>query len=152
MLIRFKVAGCRFQVFNISRIMAKIERFEDLEIWQLAREICKDIWNIIQNSPLQKDYKLREQINGASGSIMDNISEGFERDGNREFINFLSIAKASCGETRSQLYRCLDRNHIDEETFKRISEKAILNSRKIKSFMIYLKNSDRKGSKYDYKK
>ncbi|MDC8002260.1 four helix bundle protein [Aequorivita todarodis] len=129
--------------------MAKIERFEDLEIWQLAREICKDVWNIIQNTSLQRDYKLREQINGASGSIMDNISEGFERDGNREFINFLSIAKASCGETRSQLYRCLDRNHIDEETFKRISEKAILNSRKIKSFMIYLKNSDRKGSKYD---
>ena len=129
--------------------MAKIERFEDLEIWQLAREICKDIWNLIQNTSLQRDYKLREQINGASGSIMDNISEGFERDGNREFINFLSIAKASCGETRSQLYRCLDRNHIDEETFKRISEKAILNSRKIKSFMIYLKKSDRKGSKYD---
>ncbi|HBL78717.1 four helix bundle protein [Aequorivita vladivostokensis] len=129
--------------------MAKIERFEDLEIWQLAREICKDVWNIIQNTSLQRDYKLREQINGASGSIMDNISEGFERDGNREFINFLSIAKASCGETRSQLYRCLDRNHIDEETFKRISEKAILNSRKIKSFMIYLKNSDKKGSKYD---
>lgn len=129
--------------------MAKIERFEDLEIWQLAREICKDVWAIIQNTTLQKDYKLREQINGASGSIMDNISEGFERDGNREFINFLSIAKASCGETRSQLYRCLDRNHIDEETFKKISEKAILNSRKIKSFMVYLKNSGIKGSKYD---
>lgn len=129
--------------------MAKIERFEDLEIWQLAREICKDVWDIVQNTSLQKDYKLREQINGSSGSIMDNISEGFERDGNREFINFLSIAKASCGETRSQLYRCLDRNHIDEETFRKISEKAILNSKKIKSFMIYLKNSDRKGSKYD---
>lgn len=129
--------------------MAKIERFEDLEIWQLAREISKDVWVIIQNTSLLKDYKLREQINGASGSIMDNISEGFERDGNREFINFLSIAKASCGETRSQLYRCLDRKHIDEETFKRISEKAILNSRKIKAFMVYLKNSDRKGSKYD---
>lgn len=129
--------------------MAKIERFEDLEIWQLAREICKDVWAIIQNTTLQKDYKLRKQINGASGSIMDNISEGFERDGNREFINFLSIAKASCGETRSQLYRCLDRNHIDEETLKKISEKAILNSRKIKSFMIYLKNSGIKGSKYD---
>ena len=129
--------------------MSKIERFEDMEIWQLAREISKDVWSIINNTSLQKDYKLREQINGASGSIMDNISEGFERDGNREFINFLSIAKASCGETRSQLYRCLDRNHIDEETFKIISEKAILNSKKIKSLMIYLKNSDRKGSKYD---
>ncbi len=129
--------------------MAKIERFEDLEIWQLAREICKDIWEIIQTTSLQKDYKLREQINGASGSIMDNISEGFERDGNREFINFLSIAKASCGETRSQLYPCLDRNHIDEQTFKIILDKTELNSRKIKSFMIYLKNSDRKGSKYD---
>ena len=132
--------------------MAKIEKFEDLEIWKLAREICQDVWNIVKNTPLEKDYKLREQINGASGSIMDNISEGFERDGNREFINFLSIAKASCGETRSQLYRCLDRNHIDEETFKIISEKAILNSKKIKSLMIYLKNSDRKGSKYDQKK
>lgn len=129
--------------------MAKIEKFEDLEIWQLSREISRDVWGIIQNTALQKDYKLREQINGAVGSIMDNIAEGFERDGNREFINFLSIAKASCGETRSQLYRCLDRNHIDEETFKRVSEKTILNSRKIKSLMIYLKTSERKGSKYD---
>lgn len=129
--------------------MGKIEKFEDLEIWGLAREICDDVWDIIQNTSLQKDYKLREQINGASGSVMDNIAEGFERDGNREFINFLSIAKASCGETRSQLYRCLDRSHIDQETFKRIFDKTILNSRKIKSFMIYLKNSERKGSKYD---
>lgn len=129
--------------------MAKIERFEDLEIWQISRDICKEIWNIIQTTSLQQDYKLREQINGSSGSIMDNISEGFERDGNREFINFLSIAKASCGETRSQLYRCLDRNHIDEVTFKRILDKTLLNSRKIKSFMIYLKKSDSKGSKFD---
>lgn len=129
--------------------MAKIERFEDLEIWQISRDICKEIWNIIQTTSLQQDYKLREQINGSSGSIIDNISEGFERDGNREFINFLSIAKASCGETRSQLYRCLDRNHIDEVTFKRILDKTLLNSRKIKSFMIYLKKSDSKGSKFD---
>jgi len=129
--------------------MSKIERFEDMEIWQLAREISKDVWSIIQTTSLQKDYKLREQINGSSGSIMDNIAEGYERDGNREFINFLSIAKASCGETRSQLYRCMDRNYIDEDTFKMISEKAILTSKKIKTLMIYLKNSDRKGSKYD---
>lgn len=129
--------------------MGKIERFEDMEIWQLAREICDDVWEIIENTSLQKDYKLKEQINGSSGSVMDNIAEGYERDGNREFINFLSIAKASCGETRSQLYRCLDRNHIEEDTFNKICDMAILNSKKIKSFMIYLKNSDRKGSKFD---
>ena len=117
--------------------MAKIERFGDLEIWQLAREISKDVWYIIQNTALQKDYKLREQINSASGSVMDNIAEGFERDRNREFINFLSIAKASCGETRSQLYRCLDLNHIDDQTFKRIFDKTMLTSKKIKTFMIY---------------
>lgn len=129
--------------------MAKIERFEDLEIWQIARDVCKDIWNIIETTPLQKDFKLREQINGSSGSVMDNIAEGFERDGNREFNNFLSISKASCGETRSQLYRCLDRKHIDDQTFKMIYDKTILNSKKIKSFMNYLKNSERKGSKFD---
>jgi four helix bundle protein len=129
--------------------MAKIEKFEDLEIWQLAREICNDVWHIIENTPLQKDFKLKEQINASSGSTMDNISEGFERGGNREFYQFLSIAKASCGETRSQLYRCYDRKYINEEAFKSISDKTILNSKKISSFMTYIKNSDRKGSKYD---
>ncbi|HBR54993.1 MAG TPA: four helix bundle protein, partial [Flavobacteriaceae bacterium] len=70
--------------------MAKIEKFEDMEIWQLAREICMDVWSLIDNTPLNKDYKLREQINKSSGSVMDNIAEGYERDGNKEFINFLS--------------------------------------------------------------
>jgi four helix bundle protein len=129
--------------------MAKIERFEDLEIWIIAREVCNDIWNIIENTPLQKDYKLKEQINGSSGSIMNNISEGFERDGNRAFYQFLSVSKASCAETRSQLHRCLDRKYIDDETFKALIEKTLLINKKISSFMTYLKNSDRKGSKYD---
>ncbi len=129
--------------------MATIRRFEDMEIWRLAREVCADVWQIILNTPLQKDYKLREQINGSSGSVMDNIAEGFERDGNKEFINFLSIAKVSNGETRSQLYRCLDRKHITQEQFDITYKKLETNSKKIKSFMIYLKNSDRRGSKYD---
>jgi len=88
--------------------MAKIERFEDLKVWQLAREICQDVWHLFETTTLGKDFELRNQMNKSSGSIMDNISEGFERNGNREFIQFLSISKGSCGELRSQLYRALD--------------------------------------------
>lgn len=128
--------------------MATIKNFEDLEIWQPARSLCYDIFNIIDNSSLKQDYKLKEQINGASGSIMDNIAEGFERNGNKEFGQFLSIAKASCGETRSQLYRVFDRNYINKDNFNMLKDKTLKLSNKIGAFMKYLKNSDYKGSKY----
>ncbi|MFD2100000.1 four helix bundle protein [Flagellimonas iocasae] len=123
--------------------------FEDLEIWKLAREICNDVWHCMKTTSLSTDYSLKNQINASSGSIMDNIAEGFERNGNREFIQFLSIAKASCGELRSQLYRCFDRKHITEEELERIQLKKILEGKKIGAFMAYLKKSERKGAKYD---
>lgn len=129
--------------------MAKIEEFKDLKIWQEARDICNEVWELIETTPLGKDYKLRDQMNGSSGSIMDNIAEGFERNGNREFVQFLSISKASCGELRSQLYRCLDRGHIEEDVFDFLREKALVEGKKIGAFMSYLKKSERKGSKYD---
>ena len=129
--------------------MAKIERVEDLEIWKLAREICKDIHHFIETTSLRKNYALRDQMDKCSGSVMDNIAEGFERNGNREFIQFLSIAKASCGELRSQLYRALDRRHIDQATFDIQFEKVVLESKQIGSFMNYLYKSDFKGSKYN---
>jgi four helix bundle protein len=128
--------------------MAKIDQFEDLEIWQLAREICNDIYQLFETTTLGKDYALRNQMDRCSGSVMDNIAEGFERNGNKEFIQFLSIAKASCGELRSQLYRTLDRKHIDKESFETKLQKVLLESRKISSFMNYLSESEFKGSKY----
>ncbi|WP_339814333.1 four helix bundle protein, partial [Zunongwangia profunda] len=94
--------------------MATIKQFEDLEIWQKAREICRIVYETKKNTNLKNDFKLYNQLNGSSGSIMDNIAEGFERNGNREFIQFLSIAKASCGETRSQLYRAFDRGYLND--------------------------------------
>jgi four helix bundle protein len=128
--------------------MATIKQFEDLEIWKKAREICQDIFEIRENTGLKTDYKLYDQINGSSGSTMDNIAEGFERDGNKEFNQFLSIAKASCGETRSQLYRILDRKYIDEKEFETYYEKLIGLSRQIGAFMNYLRKSDLRGNKF----
>ncbi|MDC6385268.1 four helix bundle protein [Flagellimonas taeanensis] len=123
--------------------------FEELEIWKLAREICNDVWHFMEKTSLGKDYSLKNQMNASSGSIMDNVAEGFERNGNKEFTQFLSIAKASCGELRLQLYRCLDREHISQEEFDRVFSKTITEGKKIGAFMAYLKKSERKGAKYD---
>ncbi|PQJ68699.1 four helix bundle protein [Polaribacter butkevichii] len=128
--------------------MATVKMFEDLEIWKLSRVLCNDINTVANNTELRKDYKLYSQIDGSSGSVMDNIAEGFERNGNKEFIQFLSIAKASCGETRSQLYRVFDRNYINEKDFNKLKEQALKLSKMIGGFISYLKKSDFKGSKY----
>ncbi len=128
--------------------MATIRQFEDLEIWQLARELCKEIHIIIKTTQLSDDFKLQNQIKGSSGSIMDNIAEGFERDGKNEFRQFLSIAKGSCGETRSQLYRVYDNEYINKEKFEKIKDKTIVLSKKLSSFINYLNKSEYSGTKY----
>ncbi len=128
--------------------MATINNFEDLEIWQKAREICRDIYIIINYRDFSKDFGLVKQINDSSGSVMDNIAEGFEREGNKEFYQFLSISKGSCGECRSQLIRAFDRNYVSETEFKSVYGKLIDESVKIKNFMTYLKKSDIKGNKF----
>lgn len=128
--------------------MATIQKFEDLEIWKLARILCDDINKVALNTDLRKDFKTYHQIDGSSGSVMENIAEGFERNGNKEFIQFLSIAKASCGETRSQLYRVFDRHYVTEGEFEKMKEQALNLSRMIGAFMSYLLKSDFKGSKF----
>ena len=92
--------------------MATITRFEDLEIWKEARRLAKEIHLITVHTELRSDLRFKNQIKSSSGSVMDNIAEGFERDGNLEFRQFLSIAKGSAGETRSQLYRIFDFEYI----------------------------------------
>lgn len=125
--------------------MATITKFEDLDVWQLARAQCNDFISLVETTPLSKDYELRNQMNASSGSVMDCIAEGFERSGNNEFKNFLVIAKGSNGEFRSQLYRCLDRKHISQEKFDELFKKNIIVGSKIMSFITYLQNSNHKG-------
>lgn len=128
--------------------MATFKTFEEIDAWKKARSLADRIFKLTLEGTFSKDYKLRDQINGSSGSIMDNIAEGFERGGNREFIQFLSIAKGSAGETRSQLYRALDRNHITEDQFISLKEEVIQVSKQVSSLINYLKNSELKGVKF----
>jgi len=111
--------------------MATITKFEDLEVWQLARELANEIFETYTASEeFSRDFKLKDQINGSSGSIMDNIAEGFERSGRNEFINFLTYSKGSTGEVKSQLYRALDRKYISPEQFSRLYQKQIQQEKK----------------------
>lgn len=129
--------------------MATYTNFEDLEVWKLSREYCSEIYEIIETTSLKNNWKLRDQIDGASGSIMDNIAEGFERGGTKEFIQFLGFSKGSCGETRSQLYRIFDRGFIDENKLKYLVTKSQQISKQINGFIKYLKQTDIKGYKFE---
>ena len=105
--------------------MATISRFEEIISWKEARELNRTLGNLIDEKRFENNYRLINQIEGAAGSIMDNIAESFERGGNKEFIQFLYIAKGSCGELRSQLYRALDRNYVSNEEFNLLSNHAM---------------------------
>jgi four helix bundle protein len=130
--------------------MATWKKFEDIEAWQESRVLCKKIFELFQKEPANRDFSLKDQMFRASGSIMDNIAEGFERDGRKEFIQFLSYSKASSGEVISQLYRCLDRKYLSTNEFENLKEETEKIGNKIGGLMRYLKNSNIKGSKFNY--
>lgn len=128
--------------------MATITCFEEIKAWQRARILCSRIYTLMTTTDLAKDYKLKDQINGSSGSIMDNIAEGFGRGGNKEFVQFLEVSHGSACECQSQLFRLLDRNYISKKEF----DELYLLCGQIRGMIInlinYLQKSSFKGIKF----
>jgi four helix bundle protein len=128
--------------------MATIKTFEDIEAWRRARVLSMEIYEMTLTGSFSKDFSLRDQINKSSGSVMDNIAEGFERGGTKEFVQFLFIAKGSAGEVRSQLHRALDRKHLNENRYDRLIEEIGTISKMLTRLIVYLRESNIKGTKY----
>jgi four helix bundle protein len=165
--LRFEVPGLRLFpkfVFLITRadatritkryvhlksfLMTTVTSFEDLKIWQKARALSRRIYTLTFEPPISQDYRFRDQIRGSSGSIMDNIAEGFERSSRLEFINSLSIAKGEAGELRSQLYRGLDIGYFTQTVFNELFHEASDLSKSLYAFIDYLNKSVYKGQKF----
>lgn len=128
--------------------MSTFKTFEDILAWQKARELCKLIGKIIDEGRFKRNFSLIDQIERSTGSIMDNIAEGFERGGNREFLQFLYISKGSCGEFRSQLFRTIDRGYIFSNEFDILYSLAKDIISLLQKLINYLEASDLKGLKY----
>lgn len=128
--------------------MATFKNFEEIIAWQKARELNQLVSHYIDTGRFKTNFRLINQIEGSAGSIMDNIAEGFERSGNREFLQFLYISKGSCGEFRSQLYRAIDRKYITDEEFNQLysllKEVIIM----LQKLIDYLETSELKGYKF----
>jgi len=128
--------------------MAKITKFQDIESWKRARRFTNEIYRITGTGSFARDFGLRDQIRRAAVSILSNIAEGFERGGDKEFFQFLSVAKGSCGEARAQLYIALDQNYISAMDFNALSNSANEVSQLIAGLMKYLRQSTLRGGKY----
>lgn len=128
--------------------MAAVKDFEELAIFQKARELSKKIYPVTNKDGFKSDYRFVQQIRAAAGSIMDNIAEGFERGGNKEFLNFLYIAKGSCGEVRSQLIRANDVGYLTGEEYNELYTKCRKLSAGIMNFIKEIKASDITGAKF----
>lgn len=125
-----------------------VENFEDLAIYQKSCELAKQVYDITRKGEFKSDYRFVQQIRAAAGSVSDNIAEGFERQGNKEFINFLYIAKGSCGEVRSQVTRAHNVGFIDDNTFSQMFFDCKKLSAGILNMINSLKRSTVTGTRY----
>ena len=128
--------------------MSAVRDFEELAIFQKARELSKKIYSVTNRDGFKTDFRFVQQIRAAAGSIMDNIAEGFERAGNKEFLNFLYIAKGSCGEVRSQLIRANDVGYLTPEEYEELYNECRKLSAGIMNFIKEIKTSDLSGAKF----
>ncbi len=126
----------------------KIDRFEDIEAWKAGRELSKVIYQATRRPQFSRDFSLVDQIRRAVVSVTSNIAEGFERGGDREFIQALAVARGSSGEVRSQLYVALDEGYVSQDQFDELCGKALAASRLIGGFIKYLQGSALRGSKF----
>lgn len=131
--------------------MSKLTRFEDLTCWQQARKIVKDIYKICRNNEFRKDFGLADQVKRASVSIMANIAEGFSRRSNKEFIQFLFIAKSSAAELQSHLYAALDQGYVNDKNFSLLYEKIDKVQRQISNLIKYLTQTLQRNKRYKRK-
>ncbi len=123
----------------------KIEQFEDIDAWQLARELTQEVYRLTKNPGFAKDYGLKRQIQDAAGSSMHNIAEGFDSETNAEFIRFLRYAKRSCTEVQSELYVALDEGYISDKEFEDVYGQASRTRARIRGFINYLKKYEEKN-------
>jgi four helix bundle protein len=121
--------------------MAKIERFEDLQSWQKARQLANFIYDLTEQQNFAKDFRLRAQIQDAVGSVMHNIAEGFDAGTNPEFIRFLKMSRRSASEVQSELYLALDRKYISQEELTKAYNLATETKRLINGMIAYLRKS-----------
>ena len=117
----------------------KIERFEDIEAWQLARDLTRNVYGLTKNPEFAKDFGLKRQMQEAAGSAMNNIAEGFDSESNAEFIRFLRYAKRSCSEVQSELYIAVDEEYISPDEFKDVYDQAKRTRAAVRGFINYLK-------------
>jgi four helix bundle protein len=128
--------------------MATIEKFEDLEIWQIARMVYKKVNPIVEILRLRREYRFSDQMKSSSGSAMDNIAEGFGRASRLEFINSLGVSTGETCELQSQFYRCLDDQVISSDEFDELYKDTSKLKGKISSLVTYLNECEIKGLKF----
>jgi four helix bundle protein len=124
--------------------LARIDRFEELEVWKVSMALCSEIYKLTNSEFFSKDFGLKDQIRRSAVSVPSNISEGYERDSKRQFLYFLVIAKGSCGELRTQLMIARNLNYLDEKEFVKINEQCLSTSKQLSGFISYLKKYEEK--------